>query len=141
MSSLTLISEYTTQKRPGNGRDTVHRPNEACIHWTLHQGDGVRDDYQGPGKDTRASNPSNRASYDQSDRVRRNAANQTSQFEDGNSDEVDPFYTEEGIEFAEQELKGGRSEEVARAVSDIEVVCTRRRATYAEPYHPTSSRE
>lgn len=104
-TSRRLTQEKTEERPTSNRCNSIHSSNETSIHRTLHQRNGVRDNDQSPGEDTRASNTSNGAPNDQSDRIRRNTTNKTSELEDSNSDKVDPFNVEEGVEFAKEQLE------------------------------------
>jgi hypothetical protein len=112
----TFVGESTTQEGTSNACNPIHRTNKPRVHWPLDQGHGVCDDNQSAREDPRAAHARDGPPDDQGDGVRRHPADETSQLEDGDGGEVDPFDGEVGVELAEEQLEGGRGQQVRRAI-------------------------
>lgn len=95
---------------------------------TLSEGHGHRDDQDGSAKDTSSTDTSNRAADDESCRIRRNTADQGTNLEDKQGNEIDPFDRVVGVELSVDELGRAGGEEVrgsipADIVEGFELIC------------------
>jgi hypothetical protein len=92
--------------------NAVHPADDTHIARALSQRNSARNNEDGSAEDTSSTHTGNRAADDESGRVRRNTADQRADLEDKERSKVDPFYTVKRIEFAVEELRGARSEQV-----------------------------
>jgi hypothetical protein len=116
---LRLVSTLASQDSifkdlqwSSNRRNTVHTSNDTHISRTLSERDRVGNNQNGTAKDSRSSQTGDGTANDQSSRVGRGSAYQAADLEDGEGDEVNPFDRVEGVEFAVDELRRARGEQV-----------------------------
>ena len=108
---MRIITRLTHQWS-NNARNAVHGPKDTLEYGTLLERLGHGDDQICARKDAGGAQARDGASDDKGGAVRRDAADEGAELEDGDGDEIDPFDGEEGVQFAEDELETRGGEEV-----------------------------
>ena len=108
---MRIVTRLTHQ-RSNNAGNAVHGAKEPLEHETLLKRLGHGDDQIRAREDTGRAQARDGAPDDESSAVRRDAADEGAELEDGDGDEEDPFDGEESVKFAEDELETGGGEEV-----------------------------
>ncbi len=86
-------------------RRNVRQIEDVCsekpsIDWPLSQRNRISHNYERSREDASTTSTSYAAANDECRRVRGDAAYQTTEFENNDADEVDPFYRKYGVEFS-----------------------------------------
>ena len=111
-----MFGERSTQEWSNNASNAVSATNEPGINRPFLQWHRIGTDYLRSREDPRRAESSNRSPHDKGHRTRRGAANQRTEFEQGECGEEDPFDIEVAVEFAEEELEGAGGKEVGGTV-------------------------
>lgn len=97
-------------------RNAIHAADQSHVRRALAQRDRDGDDQNGAAEDTRGADTRNRATDDERRRVGRNTADEGADLEDEQRGEIHPLDGVEGVEFAVDELRRARGEQVRAAV-------------------------
>lgn len=108
--------EHTSQGRSNDLGDTTSRADDTSVHRANMQRHALGNDGERTGQDSGAANALNGSADDEGDRVWRAAADQGTNFEQGESNKKDPFDLELDVQLAEHELEAAGREQVSRAI-------------------------
>ena len=111
-----VVGECTAHQWSCNARNAIHCANNPSVCGSSMQRNGFGDDQNGAGEDACRSQTSNRTADDERSRIRRDSADQGTDFENTQRGHVNPFYGVKGVELAENELECASGEEVCASI-------------------------
>lgn len=111
-----MIRKHTAQQRPCHARNTPHTSNQTKRQRPLSQRECIRQDDNRAREQSRCAHPSNRSPHDKSRRRRRYRADQTTQLEDGHSDQKHCLDAEATVQLAVQRLQRRGGQQVRAAI-------------------------